>query len=116
LRRQWVAVNDYDDKQQSTTFIEWCDDADDWGDEPVTEENGNITTQNQAIEICDPASAELENSDADDNVVAESIEIPNTNCLQLLDSRKEIPAVSCLINVCIYIYMYIIKVKIAKNN
>ncbi|XP_060877777.1 programmed cell death protein 2-like [Metopolophium dirhodum] len=94
LRRQWVAVDDYDNKQQSTTFIEWCDDADDWGEEPVAvaEDNGNITVPSQAIELCDTASAELENSDADDNVVAEPIEIPNTNFFQLLDSRKEIPS------------------------
>ncbi|KAF0729231.1 programmed cell death protein 2-like [Aphis craccivora] len=91
LRRQWVAADHYEDKQQSMTFIEWCDDADNWGEEPETEDNGNITVKSQAIEICTSASAELENSDADDNVVAEPIDIPNTNCLQLLDSRKEIP-------------------------
>jgi len=84
--------------QQSTTFIEWCDDADNWGEDPVAEENDNITVKSQVIEICASASAELENSDADDNVVAEPIEIPITNCLQLLDSRKEIPSVSCSIN------------------
>lgn len=105
MRRQWVAVDHHDDKQQSTTFIEWCDDADDWGEVPVVEENGNIISKNQAIEICDSASAEIENSDADDNVVAESIEIPNTNFLQLLDSRKEIPLVSCSINLKISIYI-----------
>jgi len=86
-----------DDKQQSTTFIEWCDDADDWGDEsPISEENGNVVSNNQAMVNCISASAELENIDADDNVVVESIELPNTDVLQLLDSRKDIPSVSCL--------------------
>lgn len=98
MRRQWVAADHYEDKQQSMTFIEWCDDADNWGEEPETEDNDNITVKSQAIEICTSASAELENSDADDNVVAEPIDIPNTNCLQLLDSRKEIPLVSFLTN------------------
>lgn len=97
LRRQWVAVNHSDDKQQSTTtFIEWCDDADDWGEEPNVEENGNVSVKSQAIEICTTASAELENADADENVVAEPLELPNTDVLQLLDSRKEIPSVSDL--------------------
>lgn len=93
MRRQWIAVEHNDDKQQSTTFIEWCDDADDWGEEPIIEENGNTTMKSEAIEVCASASAELENSD-DDNVVAETIELPNTDVLQLLDSRKEVPTVS----------------------
>lgn len=114
MRRQWVAVDDYDDKQQSTSFIEWCDDADNWGEEPVAvaEENGNITVQSQAIEKCDTASAELESSDTDENVVAEPIEIPNTNFFQLLDGRKEIPSVSCLIN--LDVVFICIKIKINK--
>lgn len=98
LRRQWVAVNHIDvrdDKEQSTTtLIEWCDDADDWGEESNIEENGNVAVKSQAIEICAPASAELENADVDENVVAEQPELPNTDVLQLLDSRKEIPSVS----------------------
>lgn len=94
LRRQWIAVDHNDTKQQSTTFIEWCDDADDWGEKPSVEENGNATIKNEAIEVCVPASAELENFDADDNVVAEPIELPNTDVLQLLDCKKEIPLVS----------------------
>jgi len=98
LRRQWVADH-YDNNQQSTTFVEWCDDADDWGDnKSVVEEYGNSTVKSQEIKMCAAASAELENSDVDDNVVVEPIEIPNTNFLQLLDSRKEIPSVSFLIN------------------
>lgn len=97
MRRQWVAVDHQEDKQQSTTFIEWCDDADDWGEEPVSEKNGNVTIQSQAIEICDSATAELEKSDADDNVVAEPIELPNTDVLQLLDSKKEMPVVSYIL-------------------
>jgi hypothetical protein len=88
-------VNHSDDNQQlTTTFIEWCDNADDWGVEPNIEENGNVTVKSQAIEICDIVSAELENADADENVVAEHIELPNTDVFQLLDSKKEIPSVS----------------------
>ncbi|XP_025416088.1 programmed cell death protein 2-like isoform X2 [Sipha flava] len=93
LRRQWISVNHSDDNQQlTTTFIEWCDNADDWGVEPNIEENGNVTVKSQAIEICDIVSAELENADADENVVAEHIELPNTDVFQLLDSKKEIPS------------------------
>lgn len=84
------------EKQQSSTIIEWCEDADDWGEEPTLEENGNVANNSQAIEICASASAELENSDADDNVVAEPIELPDIDVLQLLDSRKDIPSVSFL--------------------
>lgn len=91
------------EKQQSSTIIEWCEDADDWGDEPIVEENGNVANKSQAVEICASASAELENSDADDNVVAESIELPNIDVLQLLDSRKEIPLVSNFIYLIIYL-------------
>lgn len=103
LRRQWVALDHKEDSLQSTTFIEWCDDADDWGEEPVVETNGNITIQSQATEICDSTSAEIENSDADDNVVVEPIQVPSTDVLQLLDSRKEIPLVSCLMYMDIYV-------------
>lgn len=97
LRRQWVAM-DHNNivKQQSTTFIEWCDDADNWGQESTIEENGNDNMNSQAIEICASASAELEKPDADDNVVVEPIELPNTDVLQLLDSRKEILIVSLI--------------------
>lgn len=105
MRRQWVAVdqNDHnDDKQQSTTFIEWCDDADNWGEESTIEENGNDNIKSQAIEICASASAEIENSDTDDNVVVEPIELPNIDVIQLLDSKKEVPIVSL-------IYLYKIK-------
>lgn len=101
MRRQWVAdvtVDHNDVTQQSTTLIEWCNDADNWGDEPEFEENGNAIVKGQAIESSASATAELENSDGDDNVVAEQIELPNTNVLQLLDSRKEITSVSCRIN------------------
>lgn len=111
LRRQWVAMDHKEDKLQSTTFIEWCDDADDWGEEPVVETNGNITIQSQAVEVCDSTSAELENSDADDNVVVEPIELPSTDVIQLLDSRKEIPLVSCLM----YLANFV-KYKINKTN
>jgi len=83
------------EEQQSTTFIEWCDNADDWSVNAIIEENGNTTTtKSQANEICPTASAELENSDADDSVVVEPIVLPNIDVLQLLDSRKEIPLVS----------------------
>lgn len=98
--------HDSDEKQQSSTFIEWCDDADNWGDEPIVEENGNDPPINsQAIEICPSASAELETPDTDDNVVVESVELPNTDVLQLLDSRKEVPSVSCSI---LYILIVVI--------
>lgn len=109
LRRQWIATDHKEDNLQSTTFIEWCDDADDWGEESVVETNGNITIQSQAIEICDSTSAEIEKSDADDNVVVEPIELPNTDVLQLLDSRKEIPLVSYLMSLAIYIEFNITK-------
>lgn len=108
LRRQWISVNHRDNKQPSTTtFIEWCDDADDWGEDPNIEENGNVTVKSQAIEIRAIASAELENADADENVVAESVELPNTDVLQLLDSRKEIPSVSISISKLILIFSLI---------
>lgn len=98
-------MNQSNDIQQSTTFIEWCDSADDWGDEPtVVEENGNITCKSKAMEMCVSASAELETSDADDNVIAEPIELPNVDVLQLLDSRKEIPSVSHYNYFIIYIW------------
>lgn len=98
MRRQWVAMdhNDYNDDKQQSTFIEWCDDANNWGEESTVEENGNENIKSQAIEICASASAEIENSDADDNVVVEPIELPNIDVLQLLDSRKEVPTVSLI--------------------
>jgi len=107
LRRQQVAVEHSDDKQRSRTFIKWCDDADDWGDDAdnwgvdpvVVKENSDAATESQAIEICASASAELENSDADNNVVVEPIVLPNTDILQLLDNRKELPLVSRSIRV-----------------
>lgn len=95
MRRQWIASNQSDDIQQSTTFIEWCNGADDWGDEPtVVEENGNVIGKSEAMEMCASTSAELETLDADDNVIVEPIDLPNIDVLQLLDSRKEIPSVS----------------------
>lgn len=100
MRRQWVAdvtVDHNEIKQQSSTFIEWCDDADNWGDEQDFEENGNAIVKSQAIESNALASAELEKSDGDDNVVVEPIELPHTDVLQLLDSRKEIISVSYVI-------------------
>lgn len=100
LRRQWVAAEHCDEKQQSTTFIKWCDDADDWGTDSVVEQNDNVTGKSEAIEICTSASAELENSDADNNVVIEPIVLPTTDVIHLLDSRKEIPLVSII---CIFI-------------
>lgn len=105
MRKQWVAdvtVDHNNDKQQPTTLIEWCDDADDWGDEPEFEENGNAVVKGLSVESNASACAELENSDGDDNVVVEQIELPNTNVLQLLDSRKEITSVSCRINCFVY--------------
>lgn len=53
------------------------------------------------MEFYTSTSAELEISDADDNVVAEPIELPNFDVLQLLESKKEIPFVS---NLCEFRY------------
>ncbi|XP_050435659.1 programmed cell death protein 2-like [Adelges cooleyi] len=92
LRRQWVALDSDVETKQTSTFIEWCDDADDWGDTPIVEENGNVNGVSQAaVESCATASAELETPDGDNNVVVESIETPVVDVLQLLDTRKEIP-------------------------
>lgn len=55
------------------------------------------------MEFYTSTSAELEISDADDNVVAEPIELPSSDVLQLLDSKKEIPFVSYL---CQFWYTY----------
>lgn len=56
------------------------------------------------MEMCASASAELETLDADDNVIAEPINLPNIDVLQLLDSRKEIPSVSQYNYFIIYIW------------
>lgn len=93
MRRQWVADDHNDTERQSTTFIEWCDGANEWGDGPDFEENGNAIVKSQAIESNALASAELENSDGDDNVVVEPIVLSNTDVIQLLDSKKEITSV-----------------------
>ncbi|XP_050533273.1 programmed cell death protein 2-like [Daktulosphaira vitifoliae] len=94
LRRQWKTLDNNEENRKSSTFIEWCDDADDWGEASLVEENGNLSKSLAATELYSTSSAEIENSDVDENILVETIQMPSVDIIQLLDSKKEVPQIS----------------------